>query len=162
MILVSSCSCLWSIHWSQVLSREWRCSWLEQCPGAVPTGDALTIIAYIKVRLKWKYCHFDEFSALAALEAVILSTSSATSDENIKMNTFPFRGNTGFSIHFVITATTPHESHGVSWITDNRDVVCHWRLRLLTAKTLNVTMTSSNGNIFRVTGPLCEEFTGHR
>ena len=25
-----------------------------------------------------------------------------------------------------------------------------------------VTMTSSNGNIFRVTGHLCEEFTGHR
>ena len=25
-----------------------------------------------------------------------------------------------------------------------------------------VMMTSSNGNIFRVTGPLCEEFTGHR
>ena len=23
-------------------------------------------------------------------------------------------------------------------------------------------MTSSNGNIFRVTGPLCREFTGHR
>ena len=23
-------------------------------------------------------------------------------------------------------------------------------------------MASSNGNIFRVTGPLCEEFTGHR
>ena len=27
MFLVSSCSCLCSIHWSQVLSREWRCSW---------------------------------------------------------------------------------------------------------------------------------------
>ena len=27
MILVSSCCCLWPIHWSQVLSREWRCSW---------------------------------------------------------------------------------------------------------------------------------------
>ena len=27
MILVSSCSCLCSIYWSQVLSREWRCSW---------------------------------------------------------------------------------------------------------------------------------------
>ena len=25
-----------------------------------------------------------------------------------------------------------------------------------------VMMTSSNGNIFRVTGPLCREFTGHR
>ena len=27
MILVSSCSCLCPILWSQVLSREWRCSW---------------------------------------------------------------------------------------------------------------------------------------
>ena len=27
MSLVSSCSCLCPIHWSQVLSREWRCSW---------------------------------------------------------------------------------------------------------------------------------------
>ena len=27
MFLISSCSCLCSIHWSQVLSREWRCSW---------------------------------------------------------------------------------------------------------------------------------------
>ena len=27
MILVLSCSCLCLIHWSQVLSWEWRCSW---------------------------------------------------------------------------------------------------------------------------------------
>ena len=27
MILVWSCSCLCPIHWSQVLIREWRCSW---------------------------------------------------------------------------------------------------------------------------------------
>ena len=27
MILASSCSCRCPIHWSQVLSREWRCSW---------------------------------------------------------------------------------------------------------------------------------------
>ena len=27
MLLVSSCSCFRSIHWSQVLSWEWRCSW---------------------------------------------------------------------------------------------------------------------------------------
>ena len=27
MFLVSSCSCLCPIHWSKVLSREWRCSW---------------------------------------------------------------------------------------------------------------------------------------
>ena len=31
-----------------------------------------------------------------------------------------------------------------------------------TTTTLDFTMTSSNGNIFRVTGPLCGEFTGHR
>ena len=27
MFLVSSCSCLCPIHWSQVLGWEWRCSW---------------------------------------------------------------------------------------------------------------------------------------
>ena len=27
MFLVSSCSCLCPIHWSQVFNREWRCSW---------------------------------------------------------------------------------------------------------------------------------------
>ena len=27
MFLVPSCSCLCPIHWTQVLSREWRCSW---------------------------------------------------------------------------------------------------------------------------------------
>ena len=27
MFLVSSCSCLCTIQWSRVLSREWRCSW---------------------------------------------------------------------------------------------------------------------------------------
>ena len=27
MSLVSSCSCICAIYWSQVLNREWRCSW---------------------------------------------------------------------------------------------------------------------------------------
>ena len=27
MRLLLSCSCLWPIHWSQVLSRDWGCSW---------------------------------------------------------------------------------------------------------------------------------------
>ena len=35
-------------------------------------------------------------------------------------------------------------------------VACNWRKIILTM------MTSSNGSIFRVTGPLCGEFTGHR
>ena len=35
MLLVSFCSCLWPIHWSQVLSRKWRYSWSSadrRCP----------------------------------------------------------------------------------------------------------------------------------
>ena len=27
MLLVSSCNCSCTIYWSQMLSREWRCSW---------------------------------------------------------------------------------------------------------------------------------------
>ena len=33
---------------------------------------------------------------------------------------------------------------------------------IYTGPALKYMMTSSNGNIFRVTGPLCGEFTGHR
>ena len=38
-----------------------------------------------------------------------------------------------------------------------------WFYRLKTGVDISfIMMTSSNGNIFRVTGPLCGEFTGHR
>ena len=37
MFLVPSCSCLYPIHWSQVLSREWWYSWSD-IVGAAPTG----------------------------------------------------------------------------------------------------------------------------
>ena len=41
MILVSSCSCIWTIHWSQVLSREWRCSWssARRCSNCIWLSD---------------------------------------------------------------------------------------------------------------------------
>ena len=35
-------------------------------------------------------------------------------------------------------------------------------VKIVVAFHVNIMMTSSNGNIFRVTGPLCGEFTGHR
>ena len=38
MFLISSCNCLCLIHWSQVLSREWRCSWNRadrRCPNYI-------------------------------------------------------------------------------------------------------------------------------
>ena len=36
------------------------------------------------------------------------------------------------------------------------------RIKYRTCNTSHTTMTASNGNIFRVTGLLCGEFTGHR
>ena len=39
---------------------------------------------------------------------------------------------------------------------------CWWLRHWVTTPAWYTMMTSSNGNIFRVTGPLCGEFTGHR
>ena len=43
--------------------------------------------------------------------------------------------------------------HAQSWLTKHGCFIVRWTL---------ITMTSSNGSIFRVTGHLCGEFTGHR
>ena len=43
-----SLSCLCPIHWSQVLSQEWRCSW------AAPTGDAPTTAQWSTILLPTK------------------------------------------------------------------------------------------------------------
>ena len=45
MFLVSSCSCLCPIHWSQALSREWSCSWSSadrRC--SITTSEWSTIV----------------------------------------------------------------------------------------------------------------------
>ena len=44
MFLVSSCSCRFPSHWSQVLSRKWKCSWST-------TSGWSTILLPTKVRL---------------------------------------------------------------------------------------------------------------
>ena len=54
MIIVSSCSCLCPTHWSQVFSREWRCSWGD----ASTTSEGSTILLPSKVWLileTWQY-----------------------------------------------------------------------------------------------------------
>ena len=60
----------------------------------------------------------------------------------------------------VIDKHTPHPpilsiNHGLAWLI----MLHHW---IEWIPTLLIMLTSSNGNIFRVTGPLCEEFIGHR
>ena len=47
-----SCDCLCRIPWSQMLSREWRCSWSSADTGDAPTtSEWLTILLPNKVRL---------------------------------------------------------------------------------------------------------------
>ena len=59
MFPISSWSCLCSIHWSQVLSREWRCSWSSadrRCSNYVWVINnfiALTMV-YLKLEV-WQY-----------------------------------------------------------------------------------------------------------
>ena len=84
MILVSSCICLCPIHWSQVLSREWRCSW------STANRQWSTIWLPIKVQLIlgiWLYfmCHAcDNFfscdhTVLRTLLSIRLSVHSSVS-----------------------------------------------------------------------------------
>ena len=68
MTVVSSCSCLWPIHCSQVLSWEWRCSWSSanrRCSNYIWVNNnfiansgatyirGLTVILYIKLTRSW-------------------------------------------------------------------------------------------------------------
>ena len=49
MIPISSCFCLWPICWSQVLSREWRCSGSSadrRCSDYIWVTNNLKLIAY--------------------------------------------------------------------------------------------------------------------
>ena len=68
MFLVSSCSCICPIQWSQVLSREWRCSWSSADRHAPTTSEWSTILFPTEVRLileTWKLSfrikHLEQF-----------------------------------------------------------------------------------------------------
>ena len=46
LVSVSSCSCLWPIHWSQLFCREWKCSWSGAWRCSNCTWLVKNIIAY--------------------------------------------------------------------------------------------------------------------
>ena len=50
----------------------------------------------------------------------------------------------------------------ISWDLVGRHLTSYWKEAYTPLIPINIMMTPSNGNIFRVTGPLCGEFTGHR
>ena len=97
------------------------------------------------ISLRWyiynKFFHwkgnviFMKFPSLNALEVVILTTSNATRDDNfVETTIFPIQRLSSYRISRLTRHCTFLDFIGM--------------------------MTSSNGNIFRVTGPLCGEFTG--
>ena len=49
-----------------------------------------------------------------------------------------------------------------SWLNHNLTRTTQFCMLLPDSRHTTIMMTSSNGNIFRVTGPLCGEFTGYR
>ena len=71
MFLVLSCSCICPIQWSQVISREWRCSWRAPTGAAPTTSEWSTVLLSVKVRLileVWRYWYgIEKLAALLAL-----------------------------------------------------------------------------------------------
>ena len=49
MFLILFCSCLCSIHWSQMLSQKWSCSWSSATGVAPTTSEWSTILQPTKV-----------------------------------------------------------------------------------------------------------------
>ena len=70
MLLVSSCSCLYPIRWSQVLSWEWRCSWssadrpVTAICLAIGTAFNANSIFHYSVGTSWWHHQMETFSAL--------------------------------------------------------------------------------------------------
>ena len=60
MSLVSSCSCLCSIYWSQVLSHEWRYSWSSadrRCFNYIGAVNIFIIKVWLILQI-WQYFYF--------------------------------------------------------------------------------------------------------
>ena len=117
-------------------------------------GNHMIVRVQMQQSLKRKCRHFDEISITGYTESCHLTTFGAASHKNfVKMTTFLFqwlwrirKSNHTYRGELNITTTKQN--------TTNRAHVL-WDI-------LQVMMTSSNWIIFRVTGPLCGEFTGPR
>ena len=123
MFLVSACSCLCAIYWSQVLSGEWKCIWSSadrRCSNYIWVINNL--IAYKRASYirdltvywhcfslsKWSLVHI----ALKNLQVVIMKTFGATSENKpgiMNHQDVPFSGfcpvtmiNNMPSIHWVL------------------------------------------------------------
>ena len=61
MFLISSCSCLCPIYWSQLLSRKWRCSWRSadrQCSNYIwVINNFITYKGVLILEVWWYFCY---------------------------------------------------------------------------------------------------------
>ena len=57
MVLALSCRCLCPIHWNQVLSREWRCSWSRAdrwiLPNVLRNANLISILNIRYLSIMW-------------------------------------------------------------------------------------------------------------
>ena len=69
MILVSSCGCLRPIHWSQVLSREWRCSWSSSDRRCSNYNLVINLMLLLILEV-WRYVLVTELDFLRRNDAI--------------------------------------------------------------------------------------------
>ena len=68
LILLSSCGCLSPIHWNQVLSREWRCTWVY---GGMMAGPWFCCFIFTLALLYTMLCIYNFLADLHGLFAHI-------------------------------------------------------------------------------------------
>ena len=83
MIIVSSPSCLCPVHWSQLLSPEWRCSWSSANRRGSTTSEWSTSLLPSKVRVilaVWRYIENRMHNILSIVYITVLHRLSRHMD----------------------------------------------------------------------------------
>ena len=124
---------------------------------------------------QWWHCHIDHQYVDAAQMSTILlylNNTFLVIPMGVKGLTW-FRGNVEFGNWYLCNINFTHHSHKYQWEKKKFWEISHWKILVLENTenswpclpsscshwTMDM-MTSWNGNIFRVTVPLCGEFTG--
>ena len=116
-------------------------------------------MATVHIFRHW-YCHKFNTIALATmhtnprLHSPLLIGGNGHLRRLLSISAWFLTGSSGIIAQWIwVTKPAPHALPFAS-LKIHRNTVC------MSAITCTIMMTSSNGNIFRVTGPLCGEFTG--
>ena len=142
MFLVSSSSCLCPTHWSQVLSREWSSAptTYERSTVLLPTKSYLILEVWWYSLRPWHYTRELHLSHNTCLWLVPSHFQQITHEMSVTGVTSVFSKYSIFFCRQCMNVITIHD----------------WQTGVIGPQpSLIRMMTSSNGNIFRVTGLLC-------